>query len=216
MRALLLAIILIIPHFILSQNKKDYLVTHSGDTLYGDVSIKSSSFIVKSEKEPIILNSDDVKLIKSNNYKGTTVLHCILHVYKDNLIDLQKSGAQAQKIDTVLLLRDEYLTTKINLYTCKDDNGQDYFFYKTPTDKLPQQLVVGYYLDYGQILQQDKLYPTTTIMNSTTKLVQMKGFTNQLKAIMGSCKKIPETMWESLDYRSYSLKAIIKKYNNCK
>ncbi|MFZ1371923.1 MAG: hypothetical protein WAR78_16165, partial [Ferruginibacter sp.] len=50
---------------------------------------------------------------------------------------------------------------------------------------------------------------------SRVQLAEDKGYVNQLRAIMANCNKIPQTMWDLLSYRDYSLKKIIKKYNSC-
>lgn len=75
---------------------------------------------------------------------------------------------------------------------------------------------------FGKILLKQKTFFITDIsgnvkeMNAAPHVVVQKGYINQLRFIMGDCKKISDEEWEMLDYRIYSLKALIKRYNKCK
>jgi hypothetical protein len=42
-----------------------------------------------------------------------------------------------------------------------------------------------------------------------------KVYIDQLRSKMWDCERITEEEWEFLDYRVYSLKKIIKKFNEC-
>ena len=76
------------------------------------------------------------------------------------------------------------------------------------------QLVIRYYLK-GGLANYDNDRSRYRGDKSKLMIEEDKGYVNQLRAIMGDCKKIPETMWELLSYRDYSLKNVIKKYNKC-
>ena len=89
-----------------------------------------------------------------------------------------------------------------------------YYFYKTPLDSVPVQLFVNYSLGGGATAVFDKR--DVRGIESLTHLEVMKGFVNQLKLVMGDCKKLSGFNWDLLDYRVYSLKNLIKKYNKCK
>jgi ferritin len=76
------------------------------------------------------------------------------------------------------------------------------------------QLYVNYALGGGSQASFDKI--DVRGEESITHLEVMKGYINQLREIMKNCKNISETTWEQLDYRIYSLKNLIRKYNKCK
>ena len=101
------------------------------------------------------------------------------------------------------------------MYYVQNNFKLPFYFYKTPTDPKPIQLVIRYYLA-GGLANYDNDRARYRGDKSRVTLVEDKGYVNQLHAIMGDCKKIPETMWELLSYRDYSLKKVIKKYNMCK
>lgn len=194
--------------------KIDYLIKNSGDTVWGNISLRNNIFYIANTNTPGI-NAEEVKKIKSVNYKGSTVVHCKLQLYSDNIDDLELDWIRKGVIDTVMILDEIYSSPKINLYFGKSDFKTQFYFYKTPTDKFPVQLVVRYYLQGGlDNFAKDPLRYKGE--KAKVNIVEDKGYVNQLYAIMGDCKKIPETMWEILTYRDYSLKQVIKRYNRCK
>jgi hypothetical protein len=212
MKIIVLLFLLISNLNCISQNK-NYLIKHSGDTIWGDIKLKHKTFFVAGANNGEV-NANEVKKISSGKYKGTIVVNCKLQQYTDNLIELEKNWINLRSIDTVLVLEEVYNTAKMNLYFVTDNLKTQYYFYKTPSDTVPMQLVVRYYLSGG-------INPSNTnfTMNggvARTHVEEDKGYVNQLRAIMGGCNKIPETMWEILSYRVYSLKQLIKKYNKCK
>jgi hypothetical protein len=118
-------------------------------------------------------------------------------------------------LDTVLVLEEVYTTPKINLYYGTDKFKRQYYFYQTPLDSLPVQLVVRYHLGGG--LNSYAINPAANRgEKSRIHIEEDKGYVNQLRAIMIACNKIPDGMWEILSYRIYSLKKLIKKYNKCR
>jgi len=194
--------------------QKDYLVKQNGDTLYGNIVVKNGQFTVNViGLETVIVDAEDVKELKSSDYKGTVVLPCRLHTYSDNLETLEKYYYQSIDIDTVLILSEVYSTPKMNLYWCKDDFGQQYYFYKTPANGLPVQLYVNYALGGGLMASFER---NVWGRDSQVHLEVQKGYVNQLRFVMQDCSNISEEMWEMLDYRIYSLKQLIKRYNSCR
>jgi hypothetical protein len=194
--------------------KNDYLVKVNGDTIWGKIKLKDKIFHV-SNADPVEISADEVKIIKSSDYKGSAVVHCKLQLYSDNIDDLELDWMQRGEIDTVMILDEIYATPKINLYFGTNHYKTRFFFYKTPSDPFPVQLIIRYSLQGG--------LSTYAVDEATyrgegrrTSINVDKSFANQLYSIMGDCKKIPQTMWEMLTYRDYSLKQIIKKYNKCK
>lgn len=194
--------------------KEDYLVKNNGDTIWGNINLKHNVFYV-SGTSPVEINAADVTKIKSDNYKGNTVVRCNLLLYTENLAELDIDYIKKGNIDTVLILDEIYATPKINLYYVVNNFKLPFYFYKTPTDPKPVQLVIRYFLQGGlDNYERDRARYRGD--KSKVQLAEDKGYVNQLRAIMGNCKKIPEPMWEMLSYRDYSLKKVIKKYNQCK
>ncbi len=194
--------------------KNDYLVKVNGDTIWGNITLKNKTFYINGAN-PVEVSADEVKKIKSNNYRGSAVVHCKLQLYSDNIDDLELDWIKKGVIDTVMILDEIYTTPKINLYYGKSDFRTQFYFYKTAADPFPVQLVIRYYLQGGLANYTDDRARYRGD-KSKVNIVEDKGYVNQLYAIMNDCKKIPETMWELLTYRDYSLKQLIKKYNKCK
>ena len=196
--------------------KSDYLVKVNGDTIWGNIKLKNKIFHVSvSNANAVDISADEVKIIKSDDYKGSVVVHCKLQLYSDNLSDLELGWVQKGEIDTVMILNEIYSTPKINLYFGMSDNKTRFFFYKTPSDSFPVQLIVRYSLQGGlSVYAVDEA--TYRGDGRQVAINEDKSYVNQLYAIMGHCKKIPPTMWETLTYRDYSLKKVIKKYSQCK
>ncbi len=193
--------------------ENDYLVKNNGDTIWGSISLKNKTFYVVGANT-LEVNADEVIKIKSVKYKGGTVVHCKLLLYADNLDDLELDWIKKGVTDTVMILDEIFSTPKINLYFGLDNFKTQFYFYKTPSDPFPIQLVIRYYLQGGLA---NYTWDRAKYRGDKSKvnIVEDKGYVNQLYAIMSDCKKIPETMWESLSYRDYSLKQLIKKYNKC-
>lgn len=201
------------PLFSVGQ-KNDYLVKHNGDTLYGNIELRNTNFYIGSSSTKLIeLNAADVKLIHSDNFKGSIVVPCILYTYTEDLTELLRYQYIKKDVATIMILKELYSTPKINLYWGTDNFKTQYYFYKTPSDFLPVQLYVNYSLGGGNTANFDKI--RVWGQESQTHLEIQKGYVNQLRFIMRDCTSIPEAAWELLDYRDYSLKSIIKKYNNC-
>jgi hypothetical protein len=205
--------------FCLSSNcfsqQKDYLVKNNGDTIFGKIRLKNKIFTITNGESTQIVQSTEVKKIDCNNYKGTTVVNCNLQLYNDDLSDLEMGWVNVSASDTVMVLQEIYTTPKINLYFGTDNFRRQYYFYKTPQDSFPVQLVVRYHLGGG--LTAYAAHPEENRgERAKVHIEEDKGYVNQLMAIMGDCKKIPEGMWEILSYRDYSLKQLIKRYNKCK
>jgi hypothetical protein len=193
---------------------KDYLVKTNGDTLYGNVELKSMAFYVGMPNSSLTeVNIDEVSKVKSINYKGTAVVHCVLQLYRDDLNELWIDSIYRAVVDTVMILDEIMTTPRINLYYGKDNFKRPFYFYKTPADAFPVQLVVRYYLQGGlsSFAKDRSRYQGD---RSKLHLVEVKGYVNQLRFIMGNCKEI-EGIWEILSYRDYSLKHLIRKYNQC-
>ncbi|HEX2684650.1 MAG TPA: hypothetical protein VHL77_11985 [Ferruginibacter sp.] len=192
--------------------KGDYLIKNNGDTVWGTAILKEKQFYINGSSA--VINAEDVMKVKSSNYKGTTVVDCKLQTYVDNLADLEIDYIQRGVVDTVMILEEIYNSPRINLYFGKNDGKTHYYFYKTPTDPKPVQLVIRYFLQ-GGLANYNNDRARYRGDKSKVTLIEDKGYVNQLRAIMGDCNKISQTTWELLAYRSYSLKQVMKKYNQC-
>lgn len=194
--------------------QKEFIVLQNGDTLFGAVNLHNKMFIVTNNYVVSTYRAIDVKKVFSRSFKFNTVVPCVLHVYVDRLVDLKYNYYTNMERDTVMVLDEILSTPKMNLYFGTDNNKQQYYFYKTPADSLPVQLYINYSIaggltgEFGNAAQMGN--------RGSTHIEVQKGYVNQLRLIMGNCKKITEAEWELLDYRSYSLKSIIKKFNKCK
>lgn len=193
--------------------KGDYLVKNNGDTVWGEINVRNKAFYVHGAS-PSVIKADNVSWVKCSRYKGHIVVPVHLITYTENLGELHIDYVEKGEVDTVLILDEIYTSPKINLYYTTDDFKVPFYFYKTPSDSKPIQLVIRYHLQ-GGLANYANNRAKYRGEKSKIQIVEDKGYVNQLYAVMGSCKKIPQTMWDLLSYRDYSLKQIAKKYNKC-
>lgn len=191
----------------------DYIIKSNGDTLWGEITIKGKLFYI-GETSKFQVAPEDISKIKSAKYKGNIVIKCSLQNYTDHLDDLDIDYIRREVIDTILILEEAYSTPKIILYEVKDNISKQFYFYKTPSDPKPVQLVIRYHLQ-GGLANRANDPGRYRGEKAKVYIVEDKGYVNQLRAIMEDCQRIPDTMWELLTYRNYSLKQLIKKYNQC-
>lgn len=194
--------------------KKSVLVTSSGDSLYGEIRLLGNVFIITASSGEKRIAADNVRKVHAANFKGTTVVHCSLHLYSDNIAEMQLGAAPLKETDTVMVLKEIYNTGKMNLYFGTDNLKTQYYFYKTPQNDVPLQLVVRYHLE-GGLTSYSSNTGAYRGEKSRMHIEEDKGYINQLKFLMKDCKDIDEGVWDVLQYRSYSLKSLIKKYNKC-
>lgn len=214
MKYLFFFAVIFIPASLSGQNN-DYLVKTNGDTLRGNIELRNRTFYISgpgSAKTEV--NVDEVNKVKSVNYKGNTVVHCLLQLYTDDLDEFELDWIKRGVLDTVMILDEIVSTPKINLYFGQSDFKLPFYFYKTPSDPFPVQLVVRYYLQ-GGLANYTSDRARYRGDRSKVNIVEDKGYVNQLYAIMRNCANIPEGTWEILTYRSYSLRQLIKRYNSC-
>jgi hypothetical protein len=213
MRILIVVFAILLIYFDCLGQSKNYVITATGDSLYGKIKLKNGIFTIISSSGKQEINADNIRKVYSDNFKGTAVVHCILQLYTDNISELELGFMPLKQKDTVMVLKEIYTTDKINLYFGTDDLKSQYYFYKTPADPSPVQLVVRYYLD-GGLGSYSSNRAAYRGEKSRIHIEVDKGYVNQLKNIMGDCEMISEATWELLDYRDYSLKNLIKKYNS--
>ena len=191
---------------------QDLLITHKGDTLIGDVKFRGKSISITRQGKPdTVYAADDIEYIDAGGLRIGTVVHCKLFVYSDNIDVVQKwnyDGAEVR--DTVLILYEIFKTPKMNLFEVADKERSTYYFIKKPTDSLPVQMIVHFFI---QGYKDPSIYRNAPIVSILT---QHRTYIDQLRVIMADCPKITQADLEMMDYRSYSFKRIIKRYNKCK
>ena len=187
-----------------------FIVKINGDTLKGSAKISDKNFTLALEDgTSSSINADDIAFIYSPSNSGM-VVHCMLHLYSDN-IDIVQNGnfVKTRIADTILVLKEIYTTPKMNLYYVQDKDKVPYYFYKKPDDVKPSQLLVQYYIKW-------LADPELNRNRQGSQFLQQKTYIDQLKMMMQDCEKVSDIDFEQLDYRSYSFIKIIKRYNKCK
>ncbi|MFZ4769006.1 MAG: hypothetical protein ACOYLO_02415 [Ferruginibacter sp.] len=207
---------LILPIFLLFTfsslaQKSDYLLTNTGDSLYGSIQLNKNYFTVTTpENESHSIHAGKVKQINSLHYKGT-IFYGSLLPYDDDLYYNNLSSA-TDRFDTVLVLKTIYKSPKIDLLQGYDKLKRIYYFVQKPTDIAATQMLVNYQI---QIIENPGGPVLVQTIKGGIKLQQIKIYTVQLKNMMADCVSIKEQEWEAMDYRSYSFIRIIKLYNWC-
>lgn len=200
----------LITAFITSYSQ-DFLVKHNGDTIRGDIKFSGKTIsLLNADGSNTSFSADEIAYIKTSRYIGT-VLHCKLVLYSDNIDVVQKWDYTGGKIrDTVMILNSIFKTKKMNLYEAFDKDQVAYYFVKKPTDSLPIQMIVT----FGIQSSEEKLFRRNEPVLSM--LIQQRRYIDQLTLMMLDCKKVTRADLEMMDYRSYSFKKIIRRYNRCK
>ena len=200
----------LLPAFINSY-AQDFIVKHTGDTVRGDIKLSGKLFSVVNNNGPKTnYAADEIAYINTSRYTGT-VLHCNLTLYSDNIDVVQKwDYAGGSIIDTVMILKEVFTTKKMNLYQAVDRERVMYYFVKKPADSLPIQMIVKYGIQaYGE-----KNYKRNEPIISV--LTQQRRYIDQLTLMMLDCEKVTQADLNMMDYRIYSFKKIIRRYNKCK
>ena len=193
---------------------QDLLITHKGDTLIGDVKFRGKSISITRQGKPdTVYAADDIEYIDAGGLRIGTVVHCKLFMYSDNIDVVQKWNydGTANLRDTVLILYEIFKTPKMKLFEVADKERSTYYFIKKPTDSLPVQMIVDFLP-----AKYEKDPSLFKYQINFSKLEQKRIYVDQLRVIMADCPKITGADLEIMDYRSYSFRRIIKRYNKCK
>jgi len=188
-----------------------FIVTHPGDTLWGEIKLNGKEIaLLKSDGTTRIFPADDIAYIHNSRYTGT-VLHTRLTLYSDNIDVVQKWDYKGGDIiDTVMVLKLVFKSKKMDLFQAVDKDKAMYYFVKKPTDSLPIQMIVKYGIQtYG-----DRVFLRNDAVVSV--LAQQRRYIDQLTLMMIDCDKITLADLNMMDYRIYSFKKIIRRYNKCK
>lgn len=199
-------VILLVSFNCFSQAKEYIVLKNTGDTLYGEISYSYNYFKVSAPPgSEVKYHAKEVAAVKSGRHKGKVVYYP-LYPYNENIDDLSRDNFNSVSYDTTLVLKDVYLTSRMNLYFATDNYKTQYYFVQKYTDSTPVQLRILYRMNYGTTGEPFRHQV------SRTRIIEHKIFIGQLKILMSDCY-IDDAYWDTIDYRSYSLKKIIKLYN---
>jgi hypothetical protein len=190
--------------------KAEGLVMNNGDTVFCDYTLKGNLFSVKNPGSLTrLVDTREVQSVFSNNDKHT-VLFLKLETFSDNPDEIfDPVSKNRSEYDTTLLLNELYSTPKMKLYTAIDNRRVQYYFVKKPQDSRPAQLLIRYTVYYAKVGE--------VITWGSPNLTIQRIYIDQLKGLMADCARLTAGDFEVVDYRNYSLKKIIKKYNKrCK
>jgi hypothetical protein len=197
--------------FTTNAQKTNYIIKHSGDTVFGDYIItnKLVQVVHSATKDTVNINSEDVWQAISNN-KPKVVLRCILYGYTDNFETVMFPGYLDPVYDTTLLLKPIISVGKIKLFSAKDKRRVDYFFVQGINDSVPVQLL---YNIGGQMPDKANWGTRNQRYQLTSYVTYFKIFADQLNEMAADCDSITEGDIKLLQYMESSIKAFIKKYN---
>jgi hypothetical protein len=190
--------------------KNEGLVMNNGDTVFCDYTLNGNFISVKNEgRLTRLVDTRDVQSVFSNN-NSQTVLFLKLETFSDNPDEIfDPLSKNMSEYDTTLLLSEVYSTPKMKLYTATDKRKVQYYFVKKPQDIRPAQLLIRYAVYYARVGE--------LINWGSPNLTIHRIYIDQLKGLMTDCPKMTYGDFEIVDYRDYSLKKIIRKYNRrCK
>lgn len=190
--------------------KKDGLVMNNGDTVFCNYAIKGNFISVKPPgSESRLIDTREVQSVFNGN-DNRTVLFLKLETFSDNPDEIfDPLSKNRSEYDTTLLLSEVYSTAKIKLYSAYDKRKVAYYFVKKTLESKPVQLLIRYTVYYARV---GELIPW-----GSPNLTIHRIYIDQLKGIMADCPGLTAGDFEVVDYRDYSLKKIIKKYNKrCK
>jgi hypothetical protein len=214
MRSSFAKVIVAVCFSLLLQNaaaqKAEGIVMNSGDTVFCDYTLKGNFFSVKQAGS--VTRLVDTKEVQSafNNNDNRTVLFLKLETFSDNPDEIfDPVSKNRSEYDTTLLLTELYSTPKMKLYTAIDNRRVQYYFVKKPQDSRPAQLLIRYTVYYARMGE--------VMTWGSPNLTIQRIYIDQLKGLMADCPRLTAGDFEVVDYRNYSLKKIIKKYNKrCK
>jgi len=214
MKYLLFSILLLAIQPVVFSQTKDFLIKNNEDTVNGKVSFHHRSFTIEDTAgRQQLYNAADIKQVSGSGKKAGFVYAGKLIQYTSNLLDLQKMSFRDEETDTVMFLTQIYETPRIKLYQGFDNFHRIYFFYSTLATITPVQLVVKYALNGGVYSHSERM---PFKRNPGAEVVQQKGYANQLRMALGDCDRVPNDMWESLEYTYPSLRTLLKQSRKCK
>ena len=185
-----------------------FLVTQQGDTLRGDIVYEKNQFFIKTNVGIVdSLHSRNLAAVYYKKYKGRVYYGAVCQY--DNDINPVREKADDKCIDTCLVLKTIYRDNQMTLLEGVDNYKRIYFFVEKKGGDRPIQMMVSYRLI-------TVINASVANLDANVKHIQIKSYVAQLKNMMADCKHLNSYDWESMDYRSYSFKAVLKWYAKCK
>jgi hypothetical protein len=186
--------------------KGEGLVMNNGDTVFCEYALKGNFISVKNAGSVTrLVDAREVQSVFSKNDKQT-VLFLKLETFSDNPDEIFDPLAKNRsEYDTTLLLSEVYSSPKIILYSANDKRRVQYYFVKKPQENKPVQLLIRYAVYYARVGE--------LVTWGSPNLTIQRIYIDQLKGLMADCTRLTAGDFEVVDYRDYSLKKIIKKYN---
>lgn len=205
------SLFLILMSFATNAQNTNYIIKHSGDTIFGVYIItnKLVKVIQAKVKDTININSEEVWKAVSNN-KSKVVLRCILYGYTDNFETVMYPGYLDPVYDTTLLLKPIITGGRLNLFSAKDKRKVDYYFVQGQNDSVPVQLL---YNIGGQMPDKANWGTRNPMYHLISYVTYFKIFADQLNEMTADCDSITEGDIKLLQYMESSIKTFIKKYN---
>ena len=184
-----------------------FVVTQQGDTLRGNITYSKNQFFVATPAGNIdSFHAKNLAFVSYKKHKGRLYYGAVYQY--DNDISPVREKADDKRIDTSLVLKTLYSDSKMTLLEGVDHYKRIYFFVEKKGDALPTQMMVSYRL-------LTVTNASVANMNANVKHIQIKSYISQLKNMMADCKRLNNYDWDSMDYRSYSFKAVLKWYAKC-
>lgn len=186
----------------LSQNLRGHIVLHNGDSIFGTVFLaKTAVQVIDTQDYALSFPYSEVKYAKVGANKGRLFFGKLF--YYNDAIDNDNIGKEYS--DTALIATEIFSTPKMTLYEAWDALKKVHYLVSRPGDSSLTLMAVKY------VIPNAKALPTS-VANDTKKQHEIKYFISQLKVLFNNCKKISQDRYESMSYRSYSFKEIIRYY----
>lgn len=201
--ATLFALLFNILFFSVSAQHPGYLISQEGDTLRGNISYERNQFFIEHAGRVDSFPTKNLAKVKYKKMSGR-IYYGSLYQY-DNDINPVREKADDKKIDTSLVLKTVFSNEKMTLLEGIDHYKSIYYFIEKKGDSIPTQMMVSYRI---------KTVTNASVANldANVKHIQIKTYIAQLKNMMADCKNLQQYDWDSMDYRSYSFKSVIKWY----
>ncbi len=133
MKTIILLAVTLIANFSSIAQQPDYLVKNNGDTVYGNILLLKKTLLITSNDKTEQIDYRDVKFVRAEKKEGDLFYGKFMY-YDDNIY--QDSYVYEGVTDTMMLLKKNYSTPKMDLYSGEDNKGRKYYFVKRPPGRL--------------------------------------------------------------------------------
>lgn len=185
-----------------------FVVTQTGDSLYGNISYKNYLFYVEKANGKLdSIHASKLLKVKNKKLQGRVYYGQLFQF--DNDINPVREKDDDKIIDTALVLKTVFSSNNLTLFEGVDHYRRIYYFIEKKGDGLPTQMMVSYRI-------MTITSASVANLDANVKHVQIKTYVEQLKKMLADCTKIDNYNWDSMDYRSYSFKTVMKWYEKCR